>query len=154
MCLASHMKRLLIKTDTCLYGHCIYYSIFGDNWLTGMFLQITRAGRGGQTGLRWRGAATQPWGKPPGISWPELPPCSLSTGGWTGHPNMVEIGSPERRWYGFCCLLDCVAKWYAFLVKEVNPKRVLKRDLTTLKPGGNSVCSLKWITSSKNPISR
>lgn len=66
------------------------------NWLTGMILQITRAGRGGQTGLSWRGAATQPWGKPLGISWPELPPCSRSTAGWTGHPNMVEIDSSER----------------------------------------------------------
>lgn len=66
------------------------------NWLPVTFLQITRAGRGGRTGLRWKAAATQRWEKPLAISWPELRPRSPSTAGWTGPPNTEEIGSPEK----------------------------------------------------------
>lgn len=97
MWLALYQKSIKADTQLCMWQ---------TDWLTGLFLQITRGGRRGQTGLRWREAATRPWGKHLGISWPELQLYSPSTAGWTGHPNMVEIGSSER-WCSFYLILDC-----------------------------------------------
>lgn len=134
MCHASYKKAVNKGRHSAIH-------VLEIDWQTGMFLQITRAGRGGQTGLRWREAATQPWGKPLGISWPELLPYSLSMAGWTGRPNMVEIGSWER----WCSLLDChVAWWYTSLAKEVNPKQNFNH---TMVPDTNRMyegCMTLW----------
>ena len=83
---AFNIEMLLIKMYVASYSRC------SVNWLACSF-QITTAGRGGRTGLRWRGAATLLWGKPLGTSWPELLQYSPSTEEWTGHPSMAEIGS-------------------------------------------------------------
>lgn len=95
---------------TCWCECILHYknAVSDSRWcdrLTVVFLQITGAGKRELTELRQKAVATHFWGNPLGICWAELLPYSPSMAGWTGHPNMVEIGSSER-WRTFRFFLD------------------------------------------------